>query len=266
MSKRHKLHKEIAELTEGVLETVTDLTLFFVFFGFGAAGKSPTSRGVWQAYDESFGTLEGLNYQIIKRTLYNLKSRGLIQYTQDTITHPLITKQGIKRLESTLPSYSEKRVWDGKIYIVTYDIPEEERGHRDELRKDLKKIGCGMLQNSVWITPYNPKGVLANFIKQRNLKGAVIVSAVGDKDSVGDETLQEIVSRVYKLDELHERYLEFISKYSKQKTTAFEFLSILQDDPQLPFKLLPSDWAGDDAYKIFKKTTGLSQVGDIYKN
>jgi phenylacetic acid degradation operon negative regulatory protein len=164
-------------------------------------------------------------------------------------------------LKTTIPFYNEKRTWDRKIYLVTYDIPEDRRKDRDILRNHLEKIGCGMLQNSVWITPYNPRGVLENFIEENSLEGAVITSEVGDKESVGNETLEELVARVYDLDELHGRYLDFNLKYYKIKkfkpetkqAAIFDFLSVLKDDPQLPFKLLPSDWAGKEAYQIFKK-------------
>lgn len=131
------------------------------------------------------------------------------------------------------------------------------------LRYYLKKIGCGKLQNSVWVTPYNPREILEDFVERNELKGAVIISAVGDKENVGEETLAELVARVYDLDELHWQYLQFNKKYYRYKKfepetkqqVVFDFLSILKDDPQLPFSLLPSDWAGKEAYEIFKKGT-----------
>jgi phenylacetic acid degradation operon negative regulatory protein len=146
---------------------------------------------------------------------------------------------------------------------VTYDIPQEQKNDRERLRYHLKKIGCGRLQNSVWITPYNPQTVLEGFIKQGGLEGAVIISSVGDKETVGEETLEDLVSRVYNLDDLHWEYLQFNKKYFRYKRfkpetkrqVIFDFLSVLKDDPQLPFKLLPEDWAGSEAYEIFKKAT-----------
>ncbi len=257
------MRDEVFRISERVVATATDLTLLLVFLSIEMATKPPTPRGAWQGQRAAYEDWEQLDYQTIKRALHRLKNKGLIQYTRETITHPQITKQGLKRLKSTIPFYDKKRTWDGKIYLVTYDIPEEQKKDREMLRYYLKKIGCGKLQNSVWVTPYNPRIVLENFVGQNDLKGAVIISAVGDKENVGEETLAELVARVYDLDELHWQYLQFNKKYYRYKKfepkmkqqVVFDFLSILKDDPQLPFSLLPSDWAGKEAYQIFKKAT-----------
>lgn len=264
-----KLRDEVLRISEGVVSTAMDITLLLTFYGLEAIMKPPTPKGAWQARGAAFEDWEQINYDAIKNALHRLKNKGLIQYTRETITHPRITKQGLKRLKSAIPVYDKKRVWDGKIYLVTYDIPKEQKNSRERLRYYLKKIGCGRLQNSVWITPYSPQSVLEDFIKQDDLKGAVIISSVGDKENVGEETLEELVNRVYDLDELHWQYLQFNKKYFKYKEfkpemksqVIFDFLSVLKDDPQLPFKLLPSDWAGTEAYEIFRKATKGRSIG-----
>jgi len=267
--KNKDLQKEILKISEGVVSTAMDITLLLTFYGLEATMKPPTSKGVWQARGTAFEDLEQINYDTIKNALYRLKNKGLIQYTRETITHPQITKQGLKRLKSTIPVYDKKRVWDEKIYLVTYDIPEERKSDREMLRYYLKKIGCGMLQNSVWVTPYKPRDVLETFIERNDLKGAVIISAVGDKENVGEETLTELVARVYDLEDLDGRYFDFNKKYYRFKKfkpemksqVIFDFLSILRDDPQLPFKLLPADWPGTKAYEIFKKASKGKLLG-----
>jgi len=271
--KNKELQKEILTISEGVVSTAMDITLLLTFYGLEAIMKPPTPKGAWQARGAAFEDWEQINYDTIKNALYRLKNKGLVQYTRETITHPQITKQGLRRLKSTIPIYDKKRVWDGKIYLVTYDIPKEQKNSRERLCYYLKKIGCGRLQNSVWITPFNPRGVLENFIEKNDLKGAVIISSVGDKENVGEETLKELVSRVYCLDDLHWQYLQFNKKYFRYKKfkaevrqqVIFDFLSTLKDDPQLPFKLLPSDWAGTEAYKIFKKATKGRSASDLKK-
>lgn len=173
--KNKKLQKEVLKISEGVVSTAMDITLLLAFYGLEAIMKPPTPKGAWQARETAFEDLEQINYDTIKNALHHLKNKGLIQYTRETITHPQITRQGLKRLKSTIPTYDKKRVWDGKIYLVTYDIPQEQKSDREQLRYYLKEIGCGRLQNSVWITPYNPQSVLEDFIEQSELKGAVII-------------------------------------------------------------------------------------------
>ncbi len=120
-----------------------------------------------------------------------------------------------------------------------------------------------MLQASVWLTPYNPKEVLREFIEERKLAGQVLISDLGEDGSIGEEDLRELVVRVYNLEDLENRYVEFIQKWggkkklndSEKTRIYFAFTSILMGDPQLPFELLPEDWAGNNAYKLFRFLT-----------
>ncbi|GIW64729.1 MAG: hypothetical protein KatS3mg092_0662 [Patescibacteria group bacterium] len=48
----------------------------------------------------------------------------------------------------------KKEKWDGKWFMVFFDVPEIQRIKRDYLRKFLKKIGFYQYQESVYIFPY----------------------------------------------------------------------------------------------------------------
>lgn len=67
--------------------------------------------------------------------------------------------------------------------------------------------------------------------------------------------------RVYHLDRLNARYGEFLKqslKHWPRFQIATTFYSILKDDPQLPFELLPKDWQGDKDFKKFSAIVGKS--------
>ena len=254
------VRKRVLELSEGVLSNTVDATLLLLFLSaeFGFGGK-PGPGGVYRARDKAYEDWDVVNYDSIKRALYQLKKRGLIKTVGwgDKVTRQ-ITKQGRKRLEAIVPSYDEKRTWDGKLYLVTYDVPERQRDDRDLLRRYLKKIGCGRFQDSVWLTPYNPTGVLRDFVGDKNLSGAVVVSCVGKDGDVGQEDIKDLVARVFQLDELNDRYADYLNEFdgggeTSKSQAVFGFLSILGDDPQLPFDLLPNKWVGDEAHNLFKK-------------
>lgn len=53
-----------------------------------------------------------------------------------------------------------KKVWDSKWRLVIYDVPEKNRGSRNQFRRKLQEIGFRLLQTSVWIYPYKAEGLI----------------------------------------------------------------------------------------------------------
>lgn len=263
---RKKLKQKVLKISEGIFSTLIDLVLGEIFFGiefildYERYRIGPT---IDKAIAKSNEDLEKINYKSIKRTLNKLKQRGLIDYlVEEGINKPILTTQGKKRLKEILPTYIKSRPWNGKLYFVFYDLPESTRYIRDTFRNYLGKLGARMLQRSVYLIWYDPTDVLCQFIEKHNLEGLVIISCLGKDGYIsGVKEIKDWVARVYKLEELNGRYQEFIAKYSEVSKTippskiAFEFLSILGGDPQLPFELLPENWAGEQAYYLYKKLT-----------
>lgn len=247
--------KTILEATGGIFSTVVDIALWEVFY-LGEVGTSFSSRAAWTASYKADRLLDEINYETIKRALVNAKKRGLISYKgkwKNSI--PAITQEGRRRLIAIVPHYDEKRVWDGRIYLIIYDVPETKKRDRELLREYLKRIGAGMVQESVWLTPYDPRGSLREFLDTYHLRGLVLISIMERDSSIGEEDLQSLIRRIYKLDQLNGKYREFFEKFSTGKWQSseiyFSFLSILKNDPQLPFSLLLNDWLGEKAYKLF---------------
>lgn len=259
--KRKKYKRIVLQASEGLVTTVADLVLFQCFFLGASIGKSASPRDIWRAYNEASEALASVDYETFKYAFQRLKRKGLVEAVkEETYFKPQLTKQGLKKLREFIPTYNKKRPWDGRIYLITYDISEERKPDRDLLRETLKRVGCGYLQNSVWLTPYNPKGILETFVEEHSLHGSIIVSDTGTDGAVGSRSLKELIREVYNLDELNDRYKSFLYKFSKGKkgpaadTVASHYLSILQDDPQLPFELLPTGWRGDEAYEFYEDT------------
>ncbi|MCG2691249.1 CRISPR-associated endonuclease Cas2 [Microgenomates group bacterium] len=249
-----QIKKLVFNLSEGLLSTVTDL-LLLQFYVFGAAiGKGKTSRGAYRAVEEATKELEEFNYQTLKQTFDHLKRKGLIRSLQE----PIITQLGKQRLNSLVPEYQHQRTWDKVIYLVTYDIQETKRLYRNKLRELLRKLGAAPLQASVWLTPYNPEKILREFSSTPGFAGEIIVSCVGKDGYIGEEQLGDLIYRIYNLDKINQRYQQFIDQYKQSHdkwNAAVLYLSILKDDPQLPFELLADDWVGDQAYLIYKNLT-----------
>lgn len=249
-----KLSRAALALAEGVFSRGVDMMLWYVAFmgelsiPFGAYGKT------WRAVAGADRFLREVNYDVIKNAIANAKRYGYLSRTTDRASWPEITKAGKKRLASIVPQYDEVRAWDGRLHLVTYDIPETNADDRYVLREYIRRIGCGRLQDSVWITPYNPIDLIRSFVRKRNLEGTIIVSDVGKDGAVGDEDVRALVSRVYGLESLNDRYSMWLEETDEDVDhwAIIKFFSILKDDPQLPFAILPPTWKGAVAYAQVK--------------
>jgi len=257
--KKEEVWGKIGDLSCGVIATGIDLVLFFVFqeinlgeYGYGSiAARKATQTSV----DDVLSC--GIDKEFVKKAIWKAIHRKWIRRNPENKNLLKITQEGIERLKSLIPDYEDLRTWDGHFYLLTYDIPEKQHEDRDLLREYLRRIGCGMLQASVWLTPYNPKKIVKKFIEENNLSGTIIVSDIGKEGSIGEEDLDDLVNRVYHLNDLNDRYGRLIEEAREgtfDKTQIhFRFLSILKDDPQLPFEILPYNWLGDKAYQLVKE-------------
>lgn len=250
--KRQELSRKLINLSEGLFAHAFDAALWLNVYIVALSGVSRSGRrSAWWAGDETDRFLEDINYQAIKNAVVTAMKKGLLQ-TNIRNAPPEITEAGKKRLDALLPRYDEKRVWDGQLHLITYDIPESKRQDRNVLRRRLYRLGCAKLQESVWVTPYNPIDTLRSFIDEEGLIGTVIVSALGKDSSIGEEDLVSLLVRIHRLNELNNRYANWLDVYKQgviDQGGLIAYLSILKDDPQLPFALLPTWWKGDEAYK-----------------
>jgi phenylacetic acid degradation operon negative regulatory protein len=226
-----------------------------ITYGLELCSASYSSKGAGEAYARAVQQLAGVEE---KKTIYrlkDLKKGGFVRYKRG-LSDIETTEAGRKRLRRSVPVYEKRRKWGGRLYLITYDIPESKKLIRDYFREHLKALGCGMLQASVWITPYDPREVLRKFIRYNRLEGEVLISYAGRDSNVAGTDFRGLMRQVYHLDELNKRYTEFLEspleKWPRYRV-AVAYYSILKDDPQLPFELLPDDWKGDEAYEKFSR-------------
>lgn len=247
----------VQDVTYKIFGTITDILLWYTFLVGSSFGKRGT-RGIYQAMRQADKTLLEINHQTISTAWHNLVKNGLIVHKKrKNLYHAQITAFGKSFLSKKIPTYHQHRPWDGKLYLVVYDIPEKNHRKRDLLRLFLKKIKCKRFQESVWITPYNPRQLINRFIQEKEIQGAIVVSDIGKDGGIGETTLPDFLNNLYELNKLNQRYLKFIEHALEEnvlfQNIYFEYLSILKDDPQLPFELLPKSWQGDKAYHFAEK-------------
>jgi len=258
-----KTKELINKATNGLIGSAVNGILWYLYLVGASFGKSATSYGMHQAFREADEALKGFNYTTFKHTLSYLRRLKLIvdKRKTDTGCELEVTELGQRRLAHIVPQYLEQRPWDGYLYVISYDIPESHHYARNILRDYLKRIGCARLQESLWMTPYNPRAILDEFMVEHGVKGTILVSKLGKNGAIGEEGLPSLLERVYQLKKLNQRYRDFLSNLGNKQMTVFQiavkYQTILKDDPQLPFALLSKDWLGNKAYMEFRKYVKL---------
>ncbi|KKT36065.1 MAG: PaaX domain protein [Candidatus Gottesmanbacteria bacterium GW2011_GWB1_44_11c] len=254
---RAKFKEDISTLTNGMIDTVIDAVLYITFNTVLSVGVRNMRQMEYAQY-QSDVLLCTYNAQTIRRALDTLVSRKLIQRNKTPIGRNItISQEGIKRINEMIPTYKTHRPWDGYLYLISYDIPISSNTKRNLLREHLKRIGCGKLQDSLWMTPYNPTSIIDEFIEDHGIPGTILVSKLGKDGSIGDEDRKTLIKRVYGYEQLNERYERFIHGYTKLKNPSITqrslaYHAILADDPQLPFALEPEYFLGKEAYRVFQ--------------
>jgi phenylacetic acid degradation operon negative regulatory protein len=245
--KKKSISREVSKITKGLINQVADLALAgLVFFEEMAPYQGGSLIQKVSRMDRRMGDLLGRDR--FRGALRNIQKKGWINENLD------VTSKGQERLKSILPQYFEEKKWDGKWYIVSYDIPENKRWLRGVIRNTLRELKFGSLHKSLWISPYNFLGDVEKIINQYNLETYVLLAI---SDRLGREPSEVLAERIWNLEEINNQYKEFVSEVEDKKLTrsetVFRYLFILQQDPQLPIDLLPSDWQGEKAHRIYKK-------------
>ncbi len=163
--------------------------------------------------------------------------------------------------------------WDGKWRAVIFDIEEKRRKSRDLFRRKLRELGFGMIQESVWVSPYDFAIDFRDYIESINMQDEVFILEVSNILAGNPKKLAEII---WHLEELNSKYSELYERINNKHCSFIhdraknyndkndksswidkdsylkEYLDILKDDPCLPEVLLPEDWYGKKVKKLLK--------------
>jgi len=160
----------------GLLSSFYQQTYGFVPLGFQ---KTNIYHSIWRK----------LKTQDIKKTKINGKN------------YIRLTLKGLRKVKKRFPILIEsKKEWDGFFRVVIYDISEETRKVRDRFRLKLKELGFGLLQKSVWISPYGFLNELKEFLKINHLDKKVLILETNNF-YVGN--LKEFAKEIWPLDEIN---------------------------------------------------------------
>lgn len=136
-----------------------------------------------------------------KRSFYYLKKKGLIIVEKDQ--HDIVitpTEKGIKlmkRYQILELKIERPKKWDGKIRVVTFDIPNIHQTKRNAFRRKLKELGFYSSQKSVWLHPFECKNeikILKDFFSLNNKQIHFFTA-----EKIEDEQLSAKIKTAYKI-------------------------------------------------------------------
>jgi len=161
-----------------------------------------------------------------------------------------ITDKGKSYLGQNFPQlFLKNQKWDGYWRIIVFNIKESERYKRDKLRNYLIKIKFAPLSDGVWVSPLPIFGVI------NDLAGDSIY--IEGKLQRKEE---EQIMLYHKIIEINNEYGRLCIALKKAKNLQdrdtipilkSQFLEVLARDPQMPIKLLPKEWLGTKAKRLF---------------
>jgi CRISPR-associated endonuclease Cas2 len=127
----------------------------------------------------------------VKRTLQQLEKKELLLLERDGETvivhiknknHPLILRYSIKVI---LDFKKKEKKWNGKWYMVFFDVPEMQRLKRDQLREFLKQLGFYKYQKSVYLFPYECEkeiSLIKKIVEGAKYMKYIIAEKIEDED------------------------------------------------------------------------------------
>ncbi|EKE13793.1 MAG: hypothetical protein ACD_12C00813G0002 [uncultured bacterium] len=204
------------------------------------------------------GTLSGM----IKESTIEKKEKGehgglSLQYR--------LTSKGFTELCLGFPFFRFLREkWDGKLRIISYEIPEKKREIRDRLRREMQGWGLGPWHRSFWLTPHPILSTLKSLTSQKEEEQ--YIQAFEAVHTFGERAI--LIEKVWGKSNLDKYYRELFKKWheilssdnkkiEKFKKIVSEYVGILRQDPGLPKELIGESWIGFEGWNIFKEIKSI---------
>jgi phenylacetic acid degradation operon negative regulatory protein len=221
-------------------------------------------RDNWLSVSSVIAMLEALDVDAAatRSSISRLKKRGVLEPER---RHD---SAGYRLSATTLAALADGdlRIWrpapdgDPEWLIVMFSVPESERDKRHALRSHLTRLGFGNAAAGVWVAPAELYDETLAVLDRAGL-AAYTEFFRGDYLGVGSEVSR--VAEWWDLDEIGSAYAEFVRDFAEVEATdpaeAFAaYVPMLTEwrrlpylDPGLPASVLPADWPGGAAERLF---------------
>lgn len=119
-----------------------------------------------QAFDRLFGSRRKKYHlpSYVRKRVTQLAHQGMLVFVErNGRRYVRLTEKGRRlflRYQLGESRIARPKRWDGKWRAVIFDIKEDRRGLRNELRRELTNLGFLRLQQSVWVHPYECEEII----------------------------------------------------------------------------------------------------------
>ncbi len=87
--------------------------------------------------------------------------KGLLKYNGKFYELTPLGQARLRRWEFGNFKFRRPQKWDRKWRVIIFDIPDKKRKTRDQIRYLFKTAGFYLLQESVWVYPYDCEDIIA---------------------------------------------------------------------------------------------------------
>jgi phenylacetic acid degradation operon negative regulatory protein len=230
----------------------------------------PSGGAAWTSTFLAALGLLGVEEKAARQALARSANDGWLQRDRDgRRVRWRLTPAGMQRCvdgTARITGFGSARTdWDGHWLLLIVSVPEEQRALGHRLRRRLTWAGFGSLGQGMWITPHIHLEVEATRILDELETLPHTLSFVSRFGKIGLES--DLVDEAWDIDELAERYREFIARFSKvrahddagafvaQTRLVHEWRRFAFGDPVLPAELLPATWIGSQAKALYDERT-----------
>lgn len=246
-------------------------TLLFTFLGHHVLAAGRRAPIATSTMIEVLARL-GVSAQAARSTLTRMVGRGYLDrhragrraYFSLSAKLERVLDDGERRLFSPPVRELPHDRWT----LLSFSIPEDQRGDRHSLRTALAWHGFGLLRNGLWIAPgaIDVTAILARL-------GLLDYVEVFVAEAAPPTDVARVVAEAWDLCAIARAYEAFVERWSAgepddvsgplaaQVRLLTEWRQLLVDDPQLPRAHLPADWPSARAYELFRSALGRFQAG-----
>jgi phenylacetic acid degradation operon negative regulatory protein len=188
---------------------------------------------------------------------------------------------GIERTRLAYGQDAAGRGWDRQWRLVAFAVPEDRRAARDAFRDHLLDLGGAAIQGGLYVSAHNWLKDVRDEAERLGVDELVTLASTDELDIGGRRDPRELARRLWPVDDLADRYRDFVTRFEHVPDTlremrsrkerlpdsaflpgalamAVAFGECFNADPLLPPELLPRPWPGKAARDLVHSSRKLA--------